>query len=291
MNIFTSFFNTILVQPITNALVAIYQGLLYLHVPSPLGFSIIGLTIVIRFILFPFTKSQLQASKKMQALNPHLSNLKEKHKGDAKTLQAETMKLYKEHGVNPAAGCLPALVQLPIIFALYGVLRQIVNPNQKAVLTSINKVLYSPSLHLHTAWDAHFFGLPLGQAPSKLLSSYGFLILLVPLITAFFQMIQAKMMFPSQKKKEPETALATKETVDKEKKANTQEDFAAAMQTQSIFIIPLVIGYSSFTFPLGLSLYWNTFTIFGIIQQYKINGWGGLQEWITILQTKIKGSK
>jgi YidC/Oxa1 family membrane protein insertase len=98
-------------------------------------------------------------------------------------------------------------------------------------------------------------------------------------------------MFPSQKKKEPETALAVKETADKDKKANTQEDFAAAMQTQSIFIIPLVIGYSSFTFPLGLSLYWNTFTIFGIIQQYRINGWGGLQEWIDILKTKMQGSK
>lgn len=281
-------FNLILIQPITNVLVAIYQGLLYLHVPSPLGFSIIGLTVVIRFILLPLTKSQLQASKKMQAVQPHVSNLKEKHKGDAKMLQAETMKLYKEHGINPIAGCLPALVQLPIIFALYNVLRQIVNPNQKAVLLSINKMLYTPSLHLHHVWDAHFFGLPLGQTPSKLLASYGFLILLIPVATALFQMIQAKMMFPPQKKKEPEKALA-KTTEIPEKKTNTQEDFAAAMQTQSIFIIPLVIGYSSFTFPLGLSLYWNTFTIFGIIQQYQINGWGGMQSWITIMKSKLQG--
>lgn len=282
-------FNLILVQPITNILVAIYQALLSLHVPSPLGFSILTLTITIRFLLLPLMKSQLQASKKMQAVQPHVSLLKEKHKGDAKMLQSETMKLYKEHGVNPVAGCLPALIQLPIIFALYNVLRQVVNPDQKAVLIAINKMLYTPSLHLHHVWDAHFFGLPLGQAPSKLLPSYGWLILLVPLVTAFLQMIQAKMMFPQQKKKESDTALAVinqKSTDIPAKKTTTQEDFAAAMQTQSIFIIPLVIGYSSFTFPLGLSLYWNTFTIFGIIQQYSINGLGGLQVWVDKLRHK-----
>jgi YidC/Oxa1 family membrane protein insertase len=259
-----------------------------LHIPFALGFAIILLTTGIRLILLPFTSAQIKTSKKMQTLNPHLSKLKEKHKGDAKTLQAETMKLYKEHGVNPAAGCLPALIQLPIIFALYGVLRTIVNPDSKVVLASINKVLYSPSLHLHGMWDTHFFGLPLGLMPSKLLSSYGFLILLIPLITAALQMIQSKMMFATPKPLENEPQAKTGKEL--QKKPNTadsakaptakSDDFASAMQTQSIYIIPLVIGYSSFSFPLGLSLYWNTFTIFGIIQQYYLSGWGGLEEWM-----------
>ena len=295
-------FNVILVNPITNILVAIYQGLVFVHIPYPLGFSIILLTLAIRFLLWPFTHSQIRTSKKMQTLNPHLKRLKEKHKDDAKTLQAETMKLYKEHGVNPAAGCLPALVQLPIIFALYGVLRQIVNPNTKTVLASINKVLYFPALHLNTLWDTHFFGLPLGQSPSKLLSTYGFLILLVPIVTAALQMMQSKMMFAPQEPdasqkvdSKKEKALAKKEekkpssvkTTDGKK--DTQEEFASAMQTQSLYIIPLVIGYSSFSFPLGLSLYWNTFTIFGIIQQYSIAGWGGLQPWIDKVKSKMQG--
>ncbi len=270
-------FNTILVHPITNILVAFYQGLLFLHVPYPLGFSIILLTLSIRFVLLPFTAAQLRTSKKMQALNPHISNLKEKHKGDAKTLQAETMKLYKEHGVNPAAGCIPAIIQLPIIFALYGVLRQIVDA--KTVLTSINKVLYFPSLRLHSMWDTHFFGLSLAEAPSKMIAHYGVLVLLIPVITALLQMIQSKMMFTTQKPIDAGNKLAVKDG-EKPKKASTSDDFASAMQTQSIYIIPLVIGYSSFSFALGLSLYWNTFTIFGIIQQYYMNGWGGLQEWI-----------
>lgn len=283
-------FNIILVNPITNILVAIYQGLLFLHVPSPLGFSIILLTLAIRFVLLPFTASQLRTSKKMQMLNPHISKLKEKHKGDSKMLQSETMKLYKEHGVNPAAGCVPALIQLPIIFALYGVLREVVNTNQKAVMESVNKVLYFPGLHLHSAWDAHFFGLPLGAAPSKLMSSYGYLILLIPVLTALLQMIQSKIMFAAQTPVASDKALAVKDEKT-EKKPSTSDDFAAAMQTQSIYIIPLVIGYSSFSFPLGLSLYWNTFTVFGIIQQYYMNGWGGLQEWIDKARGKTSQPK
>ena len=59
-----------------------------------------------------------------------------------------------------------------------------------------------------------------------------------------------------------------------------EDDFASAMQSQTLYILPLFIGFSSFKLPLGLSLYWNTLTIFGIIQQYQIMGWGGLQEWI-----------
>src|SRR3972149_5813901 len=103
MEIIISIFHSFIVNPIINVLVAIYQVLFALHVPYALGFSIIILTIIIRLILYPLISTQLRASKKMQSISPHLSNLKEKHKGDKKRLQEETMKLYKEHGVNPVA--------------------------------------------------------------------------------------------------------------------------------------------------------------------------------------------
>jgi len=136
-------FNIILVNPLLNVLVAIYQGLTLLHVPGALGFSIILLTILIRLLLYPITGSQLKASKKMQDLHPHLSKLKAKHKGDAKTLQQETMKLYKEHGVNPAAGCLPLLVQLPIFWGLYTVLQQVVAGTNASTVLCKYCALYS----------------------------------------------------------------------------------------------------------------------------------------------------
>jgi len=278
-----AFFNTFLIWPILNILVVIYQALLALHVPYPLGFAIIVLTVVIRIVLYPLTRSQLSATQKMQTIAPHINALKEKHKNDAQKLQAETMRLYKEHGVNPVAGCLPVLIQFPIIISLYNVLNQVVSTKQALIVSNINSVLYFPSLHLRSAWDQHFFGLPLGQAPSHLFSTFGPLILLFPALTAAFQFVQSKMMFPQSKpsKKDEKSAsgknnqLSTKQT---EKKTN-KDDFAAAFQSQSLYLLPLIIGFTSYNFPIGLSLYWNTFTIFGIIQQYQMQGLGGLTEW------------
>jgi len=262
----------LLAYPLINILVVIYHGLFLLHIPYPLGFSIIVLTVLIRVILYPLTASQLKAAKKMQELSPHLSNLKEKHKNDAKTLQAETMKLYKEHGVNPAAGCLPLIIQLPVIFALYSVLQDIV----KFSTTEINRVLYSDSIRLTKSWNTTFFGIPLAQNPSHLITTIGPLVLLIPVLTGVFQLIQSKMMMVKA------TNLPAIKT---EKKK--EDDFATAFQTQSLYIFPFMIAFFSYNFPIGLSLYWNTFTVFGIIQQYKISGLGGLKDWID----KIYGSK
>src|SRR3970040_2560057 len=133
-------FTIILIQPLTNLLVASFQLFQFLHVPFALGFAIIALTVIIRFILYPFTASQIRTSRKMQDLAPHLSNLKEKHKDDKKKHQEEMMKLYKEHGVNPAAGCLPVIIQIPIIWGLYSVLQQIVSLGPKDVVLNINKI-------------------------------------------------------------------------------------------------------------------------------------------------------
>lgn len=261
----------LLSYPMINILVGIYQTLLFLHIPSTLGFSIIVLTVVIRLILYPLTAAQLKATKKMQDLNPHIKNLKEKHKGDAKMLQSETMRLYKEHGVNPAAGCLPVIVQLPLIFALYQVLNDVVKFNT----TQINNVLYSFIPKLSRPWDLYFFGLPLAQSPSHVYQTLP-IVLIIPLLTGLFQFIQSKMMLAAV----PKMALVKKE----EKKKDS--DFATAFQQQSLYIFPFMIAFFSWGFPIGLSLYWNTFTIFGIIQQYKISGLGGLTEWIDKLNGK-----
>jgi len=270
-------FNNILVRPIATILVGIYQLLSFLHVPNALGFSIIILTIIIRFILYPLISTQLKSSKKLQAVAPHVAKLKIKHKGDSKKLQEETLKLYKEHGINPAAGCLPVLIQLPIIWALYALLQKVVNVNTHSIVSDFNKLVYINSLKLTSAWNTNFFGLPLGTSPSKLFSTVGPLILLVPVATAVFQFFLSKMLI----------SPLPAPTSPSEKKAQ-EEDFANAFQQQSLIIFPLMIGFFSYTFSIGLSLYWNTFTIFGIIQQYQILGWGGLSDWISKLKPGVK---
>ncbi len=249
-----SIFTTLLVQPITNLLVVIYHFLVYLHIPSPFGFSIILLTMVIRLALFPLMAAQLKSSKRMQEIAPELSALKVKYKGDAQRQQAETMALYKKYGINPAAGCVPVVIQLPIIWGLYSVLQEAV---KQTSLSGINHLIYTESLKLSQVWDTHFFGIPLAKTPSQLLGSVGVLILVLPLLTAATQFIQSKMMLPAP----------TPKTTDK-KKGDSMTDFASAFQTQSLYIFPIMIGFFSFQFPSGLSFYWITFTVFGIIQQY-----------------------
>lgn len=265
-------FNTLIIHPIINILVAIYHVLALLHVPYALGFSIIILTVLIRLLISPLVASQLRASKKMQTIAPHLANVKEKHKGDSKRIQEETMKLYKEHGVNPAAGCLPVLVQLPIIWGLYGVLNNVVKMHSQALLNYINGIVIAP-IKLNVPWDTSFFGLQLGQSPSTLMKSIGVLVLLVPLATGLFQFVQSKMMLP------PTSQPAS---------GKKNDDFASAFQSQSVYIFPAMIAFFSYGFPLGLSLYWNTFTIFGIIQQYKISGLGGLEQPWQKIKSQLK---
>lgn len=239
-------------------LLAIYKSLLFINVPYALGFSIILFTIFIRFILYPLFSSQLKASKKMQELHPHISKIKEQYKGNNAMISQETMKLYKEHGINPAAGCLPVLLQLPLIFVLYSVLSNIIKaPN--LVASEINKTVQVDFLKITESIDQTFFGIPLGLTPVQIMPKnlaleFGLLILLVPVITGALQYVQSKMMFP--KKVEGDI----KKT----------DDFSSIFATQATYIFPIMIGFFSFTFPVGLSLYWNTFTIFGIIQQYKI---------------------
>lgn len=87
------------------------------------GLSIIIVTIIIKILLLPLTIKQDKSMKEMKKLQPKLDELKKKYANDKQTLNIKTMELYKENKVNPAGGCLPILIQLPILFALFGVLR------------------------------------------------------------------------------------------------------------------------------------------------------------------------
>lgn len=265
MELLGQLFTIIFTNPLTNLLVAFYKVLILAQVPYALGFSIVLVTASIKLILYPFMSQQIKSSAKMQQLAPHMNAIKEKHKNDKQLQQAEMMKLYKEHNINPATGCLPMLIQFPILIALYRVLESVVSVHSADVITKVNKAAYFSFLHLDKAWQTTFFGIPLSQSPMKLFTHMP-LIVLVPIITGLLQFVLAKMMIPEGVKKEAKN---------EEKKT----DFQTAFQSQSLFIFPLFIGYLSFTFPFGLALYWNTYTIFGILQQYLLTGPGGMRPW------------
>jgi YidC/Oxa1 family membrane protein insertase len=259
-----NFFNTIFVIPILNLLVVFYKLFLFVGIPGAFGFSIIALTIAIRLLFQPFFQKQIETAKKMQELKPHLDNLSAKHKNDQKQLQAEQLKLYQQHGINPASGCLVMIIQLPVFIALYNTLNLfLLNGHAEKTITAINKVLYFSALKIDTV-NSWFFGLDLVKSP-KLAGAWYYL--LIPLITAVLQYFQAQASMPQA----PATKAVAK-IDDKGKKVEDQGDFQKAMNTQMKYMFPLMIGWFSYSLPIGLALYWNIFSIMGIMQYKKVNG-------------------
>lgn len=258
-----SLWNQILIWPILNILIAIYKIFAVIGLPGSLGLAIIGLTILIRFILYPFTAVQMKSMHKMQTLKPHMDRIREKFKKDKMRQQQEMAKLYKEHGVNPAAGCLPLIIQFPVFIALYNVLLQVVsNGDVVKIVDDINKIVYTPFLKIDAPWDPYFLGINLGARPSDWQNG-GFILLAIPLITGLLQYWQTRIMMPK-------TQEALVEKAAENKKVDSS-DFANIMQKQMLYFFPIMIAFASYGFPTGLSLYWNTFSLFGIIQQSLMN--------------------
>src|SRR5581483_4645487 len=179
-----SIWNQLFVWPMTNLLVAIYKLFLLVGLPGTLGLAIIALTFLIRLILYPFTAAQIKSTQKMASLKPHMDKIREKFKKDTMRQQQEMAKLYKEHGINPAAGCLPLLIQFPVFISLYNVLLHVVSSSNIAQTTEeINKILYFPGFKIDKPWDPTFLGINLGSRPSDW-QHVGIFLLAVPVITA-----------------------------------------------------------------------------------------------------------
>lgn len=265
-------FNLIFLQPLLNLLVFIMRILDAASIPGSLGFSIVVLTVIVRFLTWPFIASQIKAAAKMSELKPRIDEIKKKHGSDKKAVAQAQMALYKEHGVNPAGGCLPAIVQILMIAPLY----QVINAafDSAKGLDTLNYFLYFPEWSFKVLPNPYFFGVNLADKPSDFLR-VGVLILLVPLITAALTFIQSKMMAPK-----PLKSHATDSSTTKHEKKETDEAIAS-VQTQMMYMMPVMVGFFSWQFPVGLALYWNTLTALGIWQQHKVAGWGGLEPWIS----------
>ncbi|MEK9147672.1 MAG: YidC/Oxa1 family membrane protein insertase, partial [Patescibacteria group bacterium] len=111
-------FNIILVNPLFNFLVYIYD------IIGDIGIAIIILTLIVKIILFPLTKKSIKSQRELQILQPKIKEIQEKYKKDKQQMTQEMLKMYKKHKVNPLGGCLPILIQLPILLALYQVFRK-----------------------------------------------------------------------------------------------------------------------------------------------------------------------
>lgn len=280
MPVIGDIFTFLFFRPVITLLVVIVSVLESAHVPGALGLSIILMTLLIRFVLWPVMGSQIRSAAKIASLKPHLDALKTKHKDDKQTLLKAQNELYKAHGVNPAGGCLPALIQIPVFLALANAIPTFFHPDG---LSKINSLNYLPQFHLNDYPDPHFLGLNLSHSLSSLPvgSSEWNTLLAVPVVTAALSFIQSKMMVPAALK------VNKGDSPKEAKKKMETDDAMAQMQSQMLYMMPLMIAVFSYQFPVGVALYWNTFSVLGIIQQYRISGWGGMERVVKSLKSKI----
>ncbi len=281
MQVIGDLFNQLFLAPIINLLVLILRLLQAANTPGALGFAIIILTVVIRLVIWPFMTTQLKSAKKMADLKPHLDELKKKHGKDKQAFAKAQMDLYKEHGINPAGGCLPSIIQIPIILALYQVILALFDSSG---LDKINYFLYTPSWHLDIPPNPNFLGISLADKPSDF-ARIGIFILLIPVITALLQFVQSKMMMFNPPKINKSDTLK-----EKEKKVETEETMAA-VQGQMTYMMPIMIGFFAWSFPVGIAIYWNTFTIMGILQQHRLSGWGGMSDMVRSIKARFNRIK
>ena len=219
------------------------------------GVAIILLTILIRLILYPLMQKQMVSMREMQKIQPLMKAVQEKHKNDKERLNKELMALYKEHKVNPMSGCLPLLIQMPILILLFQTLRvfKYYIPNTEIIDGGFLWIASQVEI-VKDGLPAMVGGL---AAPEQLISlgdgifglSY---IGILPFLVAGSMYIQQKMTSPG---------------------GAAGKDGGSSAQTQKMMTImmPLLIGFMSFSLPSGLTLYWFTSTLLGIGQQHLIN--------------------
>lgn len=253
-------FYTLLFQPLVNGLIFFYKLF------GNLGLAIILFTLVIRLILFPLTIPSLKAGKKIQALAPEMEKLKKKYGKDKQRFFQAQLRLYQKHKINPAAGCLPQIIQLVVLIALYQAFMKILLPNGD-VIEKLNEILYPPlRLIKGTVINTKFLYLDLTKPDIFHLSGIPF-----PL-PGLFLLGAALIQFLSSKISQPMVDISQQEA---KKTPGFQDDMMAAMQTQMLYLFPLMTILIGYSFPSGLVLYWLIFSLVNTLQQYLIIGFRG----------------
>lgn len=238
------------------------------------GLAVIIVTVAIRLALYPLYVKQIRSQRAMQELGPALAELKRKYAKDRPRFAEEQMKLYKERGVNPMAGCLPLLLQMPLLFALYSALLQLgcglgksggadcsgLTHDQAASVMGWLAAIVSNPVSIGGVLDTTANWLPWItqglQHPDPLY--------ILPVLAGATQLVASIMAMPAK-------PVQTDDP--------NQRMFASMAYTMPIMTV--VLGAQ---FPAGLTLYWIATTVFQIVQQYFVSGWGHLPRWLPFLK-------
>ena len=240
---------TVLAPPLGQLLTWLYD-----FIPN-YGVAIIILTLMVSLLLFPLTLKQTRSMKAMQEIQPEVKKLQKEYKDDREEMNKQMMALYQERGVNPAAGCLPLILQMPIWFALYRVFRTSPSADDPTVLDPSDIVPAGSDLaEALLAGDSStsFLGLDMLQSPQQVVSDSliggipAIILVLVIVATSYYQVYQTT----------------------RRNKNNGQTENRQAQQMQMISrIMPLFMGFISWGFPMGLGLYFAVSNMFRVGQQ------------------------
>jgi YidC/Oxa1 family membrane protein insertase len=233
---------------------------LYDLVPN-YGVAIILLTLAVKLVTLPLSIKSTRSMQAMQKVQPEMKRLQAKYKGDRQKLNEEMMKLYQEHGVNPLGGCLPLVLQMPVLIALLQVFRGcgvVLKRRQACPPTQTGVRLLPKSSALYQAiraGQAGFLGMSLGLSPMQALQSQGVL----HAIPYFF--LIAVMAFTSWYQQKQMTAA----------QSAPQPAQAQMISRMMVLIFPLF----AIAWPMALGLYWTTQNVLTIAQQKLLLGMGG----------------
>ncbi len=268
---------------------------------SNYGLTIIVLTLLFKLVLLPLTLKQQKSTQAMQAIQPRMAEIQKKYANEKERQSQEMLKLYKEYNVNPMAGCLPTLIQFPILIGLYGAIAKPLKFMLHMSAEQINKLCElvgiasggnsyyyqiqvaqkasSPEfvekateiVSNFRPLDFSFLGINLSQTPR-----IGFIdfLWILPILAAVFTYISSKIMQPP---------------------ANQQTEENKSMKFMNYFF-PIMILYLGFQVPAGLSLYWVVNSLLQIVQYYTLDRKfkANLQKTVAedmIEQKKIKKKK
>jgi YidC/Oxa1 family membrane protein insertase len=257
--------NSLLVHPIMNLTLFAYA------IVRDFGLAVIFVTILIRLALYPLYVTQIRSQRAMQEVAPAMEELKKKYGKDRQRFSQEQMKLYSERGVNPAAGCLPLVLQMPLLIALYNSLLQLgcgLGPPpgnlcpglSHDMVESFRYAFISNPIPPDSALDTTANWLPWIsrglQHPDPLF--------ILPVLAGLVQLVASVMAMPA---------------------TQVKSDDPAQRMTQSMaYTFPLITVVIGAQFPAGLTLYWIATTVFQIVQQYFVSGWGQLPKYLPFLR-------
>jgi len=231
---------TLVVWPLANALLWLHTTLENAGVPYHWGFAIIVFTIIIKIVTFPLTLTQMRGMQAQKDLQPKIQELQKKYGKDREKMAQEQMKLYQEAGVNPLSGCLPLIVQMPVLFGLYAALVTLGESLNNARFFWIPDLGF-PKYTQGMSWLTDAFA----QRDFGLLAGY----LILPILLVISQFIMQKWMTPP---------------------TPTSDNAQAKMMQQMSLIMTVMFGFFTLQVPSGLTLYWVTSNLLQMLQQWVI---------------------